>query len=110
MLDWTALDMYQNTDIQLTRGLHGQRYFYCISPRKHNLTLQVPITAEVNDSLNIFSLFFSERIRHDISCESSARQRIHMKHHALFSSKDKKEKNHSVNRCIRVNVEVLYLW
>ena len=29
----------------------------------------------------------------DISCESSARQRIHMKQQALFSSKDKSEKN-----------------
>ena len=35
---------------------------------------------------------FSEKIRLDISCESSARQRIHMKHQALFSSKDKGKK------------------
>ena len=36
--------------------------------------------------LNTFSLF-SEKIRLDVSCESSARQRIHMKHQAIFSSK-----------------------
>ena len=36
---------------------------------------------------------FSEKIRLDVSSESSAtRQRIHMKNQALFSSKDKTEK------------------
>ena len=34
-------------------------------------------------------LFFSEKIGLDVSSESSARQRIHMKNQALFSSKDK---------------------
>ena len=37
-------------------------------------------------------LFFSNKIRLDMSCESSAGQRIHMKHQALFSSKDKRKK------------------
>ena len=32
---------------------------------------------------------FSEKIRLDVSSESSAGQRIHMKNQALFSSKDK---------------------
>ena len=41
--------------------------------------------------INIFSLFF-RKIRLDVSCESSARQRIHMKNQALFSSEDKKFK------------------
>ena len=35
---------------------------------------------------------FSEKIRLDVSSESSARQRIHMKYQALFSSKDKSKK------------------
>ena len=35
---------------------------------------------------------FPEKIRLDISSESSARQRIHMKNQALFSSKDKSKK------------------
>ena len=35
---------------------------------------------------------FSEKIRLDISSESSARQRIHMKSQALLSSKDKSKK------------------
>ena len=35
---------------------------------------------------------FSEKIRLDVSSESSARQRIHMKNQALFSSKDNSKK------------------
>ena len=43
--------------------------------------------------INILSLFFrSEKIRLDVSSESSARQRIHLKHQALFSLKDKSKK------------------
>ena len=38
--------------------------------------------------INIFHCF-SEKIRLDVSSESSARQRIHMKNQDLFSSKDK---------------------
>ena len=40
-----------------------------------------------DDSLEILFI-----IRLDISCESSARQRIHMKYQALFSLKDKSKK------------------
>ena len=56
------------------------------------LTLKAPITTAADDSLEYFSIVFSERIRLDISSESSARQRIHMKNQALFSSKDKSKK------------------
>ena len=35
---------------------------------------------------------FSEKIRLDVSSESSARQRIHMKNQTLLSSKDKSTK------------------
>ena len=38
-----------------------------------------------DNSLEYFSLFFREK-RLDILCESSARQKIHMKH-VLFSSR-----------------------
>ena len=38
--------------------------------------------------INIFH-GFSEKIRLDVSSDSSARQRIHMKNEASFSSKDK---------------------
>ena len=44
-----------------------------------------------DDSLGYFFivLFFSDKIMLDISCEFSAWQSFHMKHQALFSSKDK---------------------
>ena len=38
------------------------------------------------------TLFSSEKIRLDVSSESSARQRILMKNQALFSLKDKSKK------------------
>ena len=52
----------------------------------HSLILKAPITTAADDIINIFSLvFFSEKIRLDVSSESSARQRIHMKNQALLS-------------------------
>ena len=53
------------------------------------LTLKAPITTAADD---IHKNCFSEKIRLDVSSESSARQRIHMKTQALFSSKDKSKK------------------
>ena len=41
--------------------------------------------------INTFSLFF-KKIRLNVSSESSARQRIHMKNQVWFSSKDKSKK------------------
>ena len=55
-------------------------------------TLKAPITTEADNSLKYFFHCFSETIRLDVSSESSARQRIHMKNQALFSSKDKSKK------------------
>ena len=49
----------------------------------------MPITTAADD---IHKHCFSEKIRLDVSSESSARQRIHMKNQALFSSKDKSKK------------------
>ena len=51
------------------------------------LAFKVPITNAADNSLEYFFIVLSEKIILDISCESSARQRIHMKHQALFSSK-----------------------
>ena len=62
------------------------------------LTLKAPIATAEDDSL-IFFYRFSDKIMLDISCESSAWQRIHMKHQVLFSSKDKSENNKSVVCC-----------
>ena len=50
------------------------------------LTLKAPIMTAADNYC------FSETIRLDISCESSARQRIHIKHQALFSLKDNSKK------------------
>ena len=47
------------------------------------LTLKAPIKTAADD------IHFSEEIRLRVSSEFSARQRIHMKNQALFSSKDK---------------------
>ena len=48
----------------------------------------MPITTTADD----IHKYFSEKIRLDVSSESSARQRIHMKNQVLFSSKDKNKK------------------
>ena len=64
------------------------------------LTLKAPVTTAADDIHKYFSLFFSEKIRLDVSSESSARQRIHLKHQALFPSKDKSKKIKSCNFCL----------
>ena len=58
----------------------------------HMLTLKALITTAADDIPKYFFIVFSEKLRLDVSCESSARQRIHMKHQALFFSKDKSKK------------------
>ena len=55
-------------------------------------TLKASITTAADDIQNILYCF-SEKIRLDVSSEFSARQRIHLKHQALFSSKDKSKKS-----------------
>ena len=57
----------------------------------HALTLKAPIRTAADD-IHIFFHSFSEKIRLDVSSESSARQRIHMKIQALFALKDKSKK------------------
>ena len=81
-------------------------FLYLASPL---ITLKAPITTAADD---IHKYFFSEKIRLDVSSESSARQRIHMKNQVLFSSKD----NSKIFKCrllqflfgaLRVNVDQL---
>ena len=60
--------------------------------------LKALITTAADDNL-VFFHCFSDKIMLDISCESSAKQRIHIKYQALFSSKDKSENNKSVVCC-----------
>ena len=52
----------------------------------------LPITTAADDIHKYFFIIFSEKIRLDVSSESSARQGIHIKIQALFSSKDKSKK------------------
>ena len=72
---------------------------------RRNLTLKAPITTAADDIHKYFVLFFffSEKIRLDVSSESSARQRIHMKNQALFSSKDKSKKN-------EMSSAIIFVW
>ena len=58
-----------------------------------SVNLKAPITTSADDIHKYVFSGFLEKIRLDVSCESSARQRIHMKNQALFSSKDKSKKN-----------------
>ena len=59
---------------------------------KGDSTLKVSIMTAAGGNLEYFFYCFSEKLRLDISHESSAGQRIHMKHQALFPSKDKSKK------------------
>ena len=56
------------------------------------ITLKAPITTAADDIFEYFFIVFLEKIRLDISSESSARQKIHLKHQALFSSNNNSKK------------------
>ena len=54
-----------------------------------SLTLKAPITTAAEEVHTYLFIVFLKKKRLDVSSESSARQRIHMKNQALFSSKEK---------------------
>ena len=56
----------------------------CLPDAYLKLTRKAPITTSADDIHKYFHCF-SEKIRLDVS----ARQRIHLKHQAIFSAKDK---------------------
>ena len=56
------------------------------------LTVKALVTTAADNIRKYFFVVFSEKIRLDILSESSARQRIHMKHQALFPEEDKSKK------------------
>ena len=56
------------------------------------LALKAPITTAADDIHKYIFIVFQKKIRLDSSSESSARQRIHMKNQALFSSKYRSKK------------------
>ena len=59
----------------------------------------MPIITAADDIHKYFSFDFTEKIGLDILCESSARQRIHKIHHALFSLKK-----------IKVSSAAVFVW
>ena len=67
------------------------------------LTLKAPVTTAADNIHKYFFYCFPKKIRLDVSCESSARQRIHMKHQALFSSKYKSKK-------LKVSSAAIFVW
>ena len=78
-----------------------------IKKRLNILTLEVPITTAADDSLIFIVFLKKEEDLHktssliDISCEFFARQRIHIKHQVLFSSKAKdKSKKEKINKSV----------
>ena len=70
--DWgsSRLDLSIQVNKNSTRLL--ERY------RSNMLTLKAPWIILEQTTIYLFFLFFSEKIRLDISCESSAKQTIHM--------------------------------
>ena len=81
----------------LLRNKKKKSYLYYpqyphVSGAMQPLTLKALITTAADDIHKYFFHCFSEKIRLEVSSESSARQRIHMKNQALFSSKDKSKK------------------
>ena len=56
------------------------------------MTLKAPITTAADDIYKYLFIVFLEKVILDVLSESSARQRIHLKHQALFFSKDKCKK------------------
>ena len=77
------------------------------------LTLKAPYKNCRRRHLIFFYFYLSKKIRLDVSCESSARQRIHMKYQVLFSLKtmNKNSKLSSaagVIGVLRVNDSIFY--
>ena len=50
--------------------------------------LPIALRGPAEDKNLSFYLYLSKKIRLDVSCESSATQRIHLKHQVLFSLKN----------------------
>ena len=82
----------KNLNIVCSKKIKFPDLLYPDKPSSVLLTLKAPITTAADDIHKYFFHCFSEKLRLDVSSESSARQRIHLKNQALFSSKDKSEK------------------
>ena len=62
-------------------------YSISFTRRAFLLTLKAPSKIAADDTFIIFTFYLLKKIRLDVSCESSAKQRIHMKYKALFYQK-----------------------
>ena len=67
------------------------------------LTLKAPIMTAADDIHKYCFYCLSEKIKLDVSREYFARQRIHVKNQALFSSKDK-------NKKIKMASAAIFVW
>ena len=80
----------------------------------YNLTHKAPTKIAAGDIL-IFYFHLSKKMRLDFSCESSARQRIHLKHQVSFSLKNNEKILRNVVCCscdwrLRVSYPFLSQW
>ena len=70
----------------------------CLFP---GLTLKAPSKIAADDTFIILKFYLSKNIRLDVSCESSAKQRIHIKYQALFYQKNNEKIFKTVVCCSR---------
>ena len=66
----------QRTPLCGVQGSFNEIYGFVVLKR---FTFKALITTTADDTLKHFCLFFQRKIRPDISCELSARQKSHMK-------------------------------
>ena len=74
----------------------------CIHTFLEKIRLDISCESSARQRIHKKHQALSDRIKLDISCESSARQKIHMKYQALFSSKDKSKKTKMTSAAIFV--------
>ena len=65
------------------------------------LTLQAASKIAADDTFSIFNFYLPKKIRLDVLCDSSAKQRIHMKYQALFYQKNNEKIVKNVVCCSR---------
>ena len=78
-----------------------KRYLSWIYMGLHLLILKAPSKIAADDTFIIFTFYLSKKIRLDVSCESSAKQKIHMKHQKLFYQKNNEKIFKTVVCCSR---------
>ena len=66
----------------------GVASIYACTTIHLQLTLKAPNKNLQQTTLIFLNFYLSKKIRLDVSCESSAKHRIHMKYHALFYQKN----------------------